>query len=276
MEKVYKIYKDDFSYSLNMRTSQENEEEVLILVLILEEEPDVSYKFSGTITNLIDQNKYWKKFEISEACDLIKQNYENKKIDLEIQALNANITLKTIILNNEIKLNIKLIRETEKKISNDELLETLLSKVSKLTNEISKIKVKKTEHIYDMLKNSHNWLPYPSKTIDFDTSFRYNGDVEFKFETRLNQAQNQSTWLLATLLWENVSNDEKGETIIFNQHFYKTPATESGYYNLGTVKSNKVLNFKAGEYKMKLLLEQSTNGSVLLYYYIKLHSKSRY
>jgi len=277
MDKLFKMYKNDFTYNLIASIKPTEKEELLELELFVEEDPETSYKFSGGLTNLIDQDKIWKKFEISEAYDLIKQNFDSKKIDFDIEPMYAMLKLGTIIFNKEISTSIKLIRSTKKESSKEDIIISLFSKITKLTNDIARLKKKKTEHIYEVCKNQQFYLTYPNKTFEFQVSFKYNGDVEFKFEMELNQNQSQSPWVCVSIHWENLNTKEKGENIIFCKNLYATPATQSGYYNLPTIKAKKLLHLKSGDYRLKLVLEQNTNSNNCLQYSsIKLISKSRY
>jgi len=275
MEKELKIYQTDSTYNLGMNLKQAEQEELLEIIITAEDDPEEVYSFVGGLTKLIDQDKFWKKFEVSEIIDLINYNYEQKKLELQFQNNSAIISLVVSLFNKETKTSLKLNKTEKKELTKDEMIETLNNKVSKLSVDILKIKRKKTEHVCQVSKNSQFYLTYPNKIYEFETTFKYNGDVEFIYEMEIHQNAGNASWLCVSILWENIDRKEKDEFIIYNKNFYATCQTSSGWYNHPTIKSQRIVNFKSGNYKMKLIIEQNSSGNIFYASFIKLFSKSK-
>jgi hypothetical protein len=267
-------------YDLSFTTRKSEDETYLEISIHPETETIYFYKFNGTITNLIDQDKQWRKFEIFEVEDILKDNIDNKTYELETTEDHYILSLQIVLNNKKSKYSIKLTKTLKDedlvlKSDSDTNLLNLHSKILGLTQEIKKSKINKTQIIYDMPKNSHSWLPQGRKEYPFDFTIKNSGNIEFIVNVELNQAHGLASWLYIDLEWENSSSGEKGIHTLYNKHFYATESTQSGYYNLPTIKASRIEVFLKGFYKMKLVLHQNSGGSIFLLNYIKLFSKNR-
>jgi hypothetical protein len=267
-------------YDLSYTTKKSEDETFLEITIHPETESFYFYKFNGTITNLIDQDKQWRKFELTEVEDILKDNIENKTYELETSEDYYILSLQIILNNKKSKYGIKLAKTLKEedlvlKSGSDTNLLNLHSKILVLSQEIKKSKINKTQLVYDMPKNSHSWLPQGRKEYPFDFTVKSSGNLEFIVHIELNQAHGLATWFYIDLEWENTSSGEKGVYTLYNKQFYATESTQSGYYNLPTIKANRIDNFLKGVYKMKLILHQNSGGSIFLLNYIKLFSKNR-
>ncbi len=74
------LSKDGQIYDFTVLIFQENNEEILNLELKKENSFDSTFKFSGSITHLIDQVATWKKFEMEEIVEIIIDLADKNKL----------------------------------------------------------------------------------------------------------------------------------------------------------------------------------------------------
>lgn len=136
--------------------------------------------------------------------------------------------------------------------------------LDKLTLELKKIRKTKILLLSEINPNTWKFITYPKMEYEFDLCVKNSGDVEFITTMELHQAcAVENTYLFVEIEGESIEPGEKSSFHIFNKHFCKPENTVSGYKVIPTIHSKTIGNLVRGNYKMKLVLNQSVNGQAL-------------
>jgi hypothetical protein len=271
MEENFILTKDGEIYDLKMEISKVSEDEILYLKLSKENVNDYFFTFSGTLTNLIDQDPVWKKFELDEIKETVTVNCKQKKVQMKISEDSVVLIFSFDVLGKTKEGSIKLSKKLQEKTKTDEGNGVSAELLESILNELSLLRRNKKVCLY------HWTIDFEGKSsthyLDFNYDMKFSSDVEFIFEFKLTSLISQYPNLKIHLETENTDTLEKQNYFIYNNHYYST-STPSGYQTHAMEKMKHIVtNFKRGNYKIRVKLTPS-NGS-LYFNYFKLFMKIR-
>jgi hypothetical protein len=152
---------DNSVYRINVKSTFIGENENLNVCL--KDEGSKVWSLDADLTTLIDLDKNWKKFDISEIKDLVLECVKSSKYSVNFNDKAAHIKLKTIFASKEVELNLKLNLKEEKE--NDKTTE---SEILALLKRIELLETKKKFQLI-FRPGHHGW------------GFKFEGNLELKF-----------------------------------------------------------------------------------------------
>ncbi len=277
--KSYLIPFNHIIYDLFVLTNKIEDEFQIDLKIEHENDSIYNYRFCGTISNLIEHDKNWKKFEFKEILDLIEFNHKEKKFELSFEKDYATLRLAYNLNGVENKLSMKF--EKKKRIP-DEILRKkdsiiqdcdITTLIQNLTREIKKlypIKYQLLDVTYGMTHDSlKKRNEYP-----FELELKYSGNFEFIINFLINlHCEVDGHYFVAYLDYENISTCESGNIILYSCRYYN-----HGYENRRTLeplKENVIKPLGKGNYKMNLILENNYGDSGFELSYLRLFLKHK-
>jgi hypothetical protein len=272
MQENFILTKDGEIYDLKMEISKVSEEEILYLKLSKENVNDYFFTFSGTITNLIDQDGIWKKFELDEIKETVTNNCKQKKVQMKISEDSVVLIFFFFdVLGKTKEGSIKLSKKLQEKTKTDEVNGVSAGLLESILNEFSLLRRNKKVCLYhwtieeEEIGSTHN--------LDFNYDMKFSSNVEFIFEFKLTTTNNTIPRFKIHLETENTDTLEKQNYFIYN-NFYYCQNSNNGYQNHAMEKVKHIVtNFKRGNYKMRVIF--SVNNIKIWIHYFKLFMKIR-
>ncbi len=135
LKSEFMIVSNNKIYDLTLSTKKQDDDDFLDMTVHPETDSPYFYKMFGSITNLIDQDRQWKKFDIPEIVEIIKDNIETKSLELETSEEFYLVYLQVIINSKKNKYFIKLIKSLKQESINED--SNMLAKIFNLTTQNS-------------------------------------------------------------------------------------------------------------------------------------------
>jgi hypothetical protein len=252
-KKEYLVSENNLVYDLTVESRISGDETTFEITIEQENDSEYNYKFSGSLTNLIDHDKRWKKFDDHEILDMIDFNYTNKKMELEVERETITLKLKFNVNGVESQIPIKL----TKTIKPEPILKTsgddqLIGVILKLTRDLKKLQVKKLQVLnvtYDKSYKNING----SKEFPFDFELKNSANVEFISLFSLNCKK--SSYLTATIQYQNTSTSESGKFILYNCYYYNKFDSDRWRAIENPVEAKYIQRLNRGIYTMKFMFD---------------------
>jgi hypothetical protein len=273
VKKEYLVSKNNLVYDLTVESRICGEETNFEIIIEQEYEFEYFYKFSGTLTNLIDHDKRWKKFDDHEIIDLMDYNYTNKMLEIEVEKEIITLKIKYNVNGIEIQIPIiltKLIKPEPilNKCGDDQLISVIL----KLKRDLKKLQVKKVQVLNIIYDKSYKALN-ENKEFAFDLELKNSANVEFISLFSINC--NKDSYLTASLQYENTSTSELLKTLIYNCRYYNRYDTDRWRVIENPVEVKFIQRLNKGIYKMKFLFDTNDKDNAYKLNFLRVFCKIR-